>query len=345
VLKIMTSTVFVIINLLMMSKAFGAFQLGLSHPQFFPKIIYGTDNRYETDDYPDRQFREYAKSVAAMVASNDIFNKVGDPTTKRFRSKTAKQRFGLCDGPNGERFASQKTLSHCTAFLVAPDLMVTAGHCVLSDFECKKRFKWVFDFKGEGNTLKTKNIYSCVKIVGRKFSESKTKIKDYAIIKLNRPVKGRAPLKYRKRRKVKKGTPLVMIGHPLMLSQKIADQGTVLKKRMGLRILSRIKRKNYFLTDLDSYIGNSGSPVFNQNTGLIEGILISGAEDLVFNKADECYRSKVRGHSPKTAEEMVYRITKVKGLPAQQSALQHIPPFRPRRGTSIMTLNNTCSRF
>ncbi|MCX5789575.1 MAG: hypothetical protein NTX64_13880, partial [Elusimicrobia bacterium] len=43
--------------------------------------------------------------------------------------------------------------------------------------------------------------------------------------------------------------------------------------------------------DVDSYGGNSGSPVFNADTGLIEGVMVRGQED--FEDAGGCRKSKV----------------------------------------------------
>ena len=57
----------------------------------------------------------------------------------------------------------------------------------------------------------------------------------------------------------------------------------------GANIRKSVHR-NFFVANLDTYAGNSGSPVFNTDTGLIEGILVRGEQDFVFTQAG-CYLS------------------------------------------------------
>ena len=40
---------------------------------------------------------------------------------------------------------------------------------------------------------------------------------------------------------------------------------------------------SFFVANLDTYGGNSGSPVFNQDDDVVEGILVRGETDFVFN--------------------------------------------------------------
>ena len=123
--------------------------------------------------------------------------------------------------------------------------------------------------------------------------------KDYAVIKLDRVPENRTPLEIRIKGSIKKGTELVVIGHPSGLPLKIAD---------GARVTT--KRWNFFYSNLDTYAGNSGSAVFNRKTGVVEGILIQGATDYVANGS--CNVSKRTSNS--NAKEKIFKITKVKGL-------------------------------
>jgi len=57
-------------------------------------------------------------------------------------------------------------------------------------------------------------------------------------------------------------------------------------------MISFYVRGHYFTANLDVYAGNSGSPVFNRSTGKVEGIVIQGAEDFVYNEKEQCMQSQ-----------------------------------------------------
>ena len=46
--------------------------------------------------------------------------------------------------------------------------------------------------------------------------------------------------------------------------------------------MRNINKPGYFVANLDTYGGNSGSAVFNAKTGVIEGILVRGENDYVY---------------------------------------------------------------
>ena len=75
--------------------------------------------------------------------------------------------------------------------------------------------------------------------------------------------------------------------------------------------------ENYFTGDLDTFGGNSGSPVFNKRTGVVEGILVRGQKGYAYDSEGSCYRVHVvnkicEGENCKM--EDVTRITVVEGL-------------------------------
>ena len=62
-----------------------------------------------------------------------------------------------------------------------------------------------------------------------------------------------------------------MIGHPSGLPTKFAGGAAVRNNQQNA----------FFVANLDTYGGNSGSPVFNSNTHAVEGILVRGETDFV----------------------------------------------------------------
>jgi hypothetical protein len=49
----------------------------------------------------------------------------------------------------------------------------------------------------------------------------------------------------------------------------------------------------FFRSNLDTFSGNSGAPVINIETGVVEGVLVRGSEDYKFDITYECFRPKV----------------------------------------------------
>ena len=202
------------------------------------------------------------------------------------------------------RFSKQISAANCSGFLVASNKLVTAGHCIKSEEDCRN-YKWVFDYKvdhaeqGKVNVPLT-SVYSCKKIISRKL-ESMSK-DDYAYIELDRHVTDRQPLKVRKSGKVAKGAAIVVIGHPTGLPTKITDGANV-----------RNLQNKFFQANLDTYGGSSGSAVVNVQTEEVEGILVRGETDYVYNSALGCQVSNLCANDGCRGEDVTF-ITNVPGL-------------------------------
>lgn len=242
-----------------------------------PKIIYGEDNRVDVFESKNPVFQELSKSTAAMI--KDIYlNEIFLSDQIRISGQTLVDE-GMC---STERFSKQLFVADCSGFLVSEDTLVTAGHCVEYLSDCSYT-SWVFDYKVESSDQKDifvpqNSIYKCTSIISRDFNPY-TK-NDYAYVKLDRKVTNRRPLKFRTSGKVSVGDELVVIGHPTGLPTKIADGAKV-------RSVSNI----YFMANLDTYGGNSGSAVFNVKTEEVEGILVRGGQDYI--AAGSCLVSNV----------------------------------------------------
>lgn len=264
------------------------------------KVIYGDDNRRDLYEVSDPLYLELAESTAAMVNDNALT--VDDNGSVTFKSKTLTQR-GICAS---EKFADQETVSSCSGFLVAPNILVTAGHCVRTDWDCKGK-KWVFGFSLKDSMsgqikVSKDDVYSCESILSRSLNRDK-KI-DFAVIKLDRKVEGRAPLKIRTEGSVELGDPLVLIGNPTGLPTKVADDAYVRASKND---------ENFFQANTDSFSGNSGSAVFNAQTGEVEGILVRGEDDYIYNQEKGCREPK-RCEMGECRGEEITRITIIDAL-------------------------------
>jgi V8-like Glu-specific endopeptidase len=264
----------------------------------FDRGIYGDDNRIDIFKLKDRAKRELSYSVAAQMydASLVTFGK-----NQHKIVSTTLEGAGVC---SWERFADQMQASRCSGFLVAPDLIATAGHCIADFVECT-RFKWVFGYsqKPDGGEIFINNsdIYSCKEVIEQKLNE--TTLEDYALIRLDRPVLNRKPLKYRLSGKISNKRELFVLGYPDHLPLKYADDASVINN----------SHSNYFITDLDTFSGNSGSPVFNMSTLEVEGILVRGGRDYILTM-DGCWKPFVCKDVTNCKGEDVTRITEINYL-------------------------------
>lgn len=265
------------------------------------KVVYGDDDRLDLFETSDSLHLELAKSTAAMISHSKLRDNGNGTTT--ISGSTLSSR-GIC---KDAKFANQITSANCSGFLVGEDLLVTAGHCIRSASDCRAS-AWVFDFAVEtrgdldgSKKVPTSSVYKCSKIIER--SLDRGTMDDFALVKLERVVTDREPLTYRTSGKVPTGTELVVIGHPTGLPTKVAA---------GAYVRGNSEEK-YFVSNLDTFGGNSGSAVFDSKTGVIEGILVRGETDYVYDSRGKCRVPKVCTNEGCRGED-VTRITNIKNL-------------------------------
>jgi hypothetical protein len=240
------------------------------------KLIYGIDDRKDIYEITNETILKIAKSVASLIDVADIEDN-GDGTST-IRTTMFGDAQNLC---SNERFRNQPTGPFCTGFLVGEQLLATAGHCI--DSNRLSRTRYVFGFEMTSSTaanvvIPNDDIYSGISLVARKLENDGA---DYALVKLDRPVTGRAILPVRKTGKILNNRQVYVLGHPSGLPLKYAPNANVRDNTPD----------RFFVANLDTYGGNSGSPVFDQTTNLVEGILVRGDTDFV--RAGTCYVSNV----------------------------------------------------
>ena len=124
------------------------------------------------------------------------------------------------------------------------------------------------------------------------------------------------PLKIRKHGVPREKTKLITIGHPLGIPQKISSNAHIFpfaKEDDENYFQAFFKRRHIFYADLDTFAGNSGSPVINENTLKVEGIFIGGdEEDFVFEENSWCREVKVKPSTKRSVKEYVQRIKLIK---------------------------------
>jgi V8-like Glu-specific endopeptidase len=263
------------------------------------KSIYGNDNRrlirsLDPDNSLDQIYLHYSPSILAQIPSWRITEQTKN--TIAIETKTLRSGLKFCAD---EKFLEEPIVSSCTAFLVAPNMIMTAGHCVKDKFECKKN-TWVLDYHNNDDNLYIDNkitfnkdkTFQCAELI----TQAENQKVDYAIIRLDRAIDDRPMLKIRKNGKTDSKEPLILFGHPLGMPLMVSDQ-----------IFIRDNSLEYvFKTNADSFSGNSGSPLIGLNSGLVEGILIKGDDDFVMNSKENCNKT-VKCHDKDCRGETVLR--------------------------------------
>lgn len=242
-----------------------------AEPPVARAAIFGEDNRNDlTVESPVYQL---GRATAVAVIST---NRVTQPDGRlSIMTEPLTATTGFCAD---ERFALQQSLSlSCSGFLIAPDLLVTAGHCQTNVDEVRNNsggycevFSWLFDYQmspqGELKTtdIPPERLYNCKQIIYA-VADQHEPFRDFAIVQLDRPVLDREPLKIAEL-PISLGDSVTMIGYPTGLPMKLTDRA---------RVTFNDPSTMAFVTNLDALDGNSGSAVLNSK-GEIAGILVSG---------------------------------------------------------------------
>ncbi len=264
--------------------------------QAIEKVVYGVDGRKELFEV-STQYQKWAKASAAMIPNHLLSSSNLVVTLKNF--SLLQNDYSLCDS---ELFGDQPTAANCSGFLVGPDLLVTAGHCIQTQKDCDDS-SWVFDYQATSSSKFTtafpaSNVYKCHAIVSRELSR-KTKM-DYAVIQLDRRVTDRTPLQFRTEGSVSHSQELLVIGNPSGIPTKVTEGGSL---RVNTDPI-------FFVANLDTFAGNSGSAVIDSKTGMVEGILVRGDTDYVRDESRGCNVVNVCAEGSCRGED-VTRITNI----------------------------------
>jgi V8-like Glu-specific endopeptidase len=228
-----------------------------------PKVIYGEDGRREIYEVESPVIRDLADSTVALIPLRNILARAGG--TFEIKAGTMESEMRVCPS---EPYAQQPAAAMCSGSLVGPDLIATAGHCVTPS-DCSK-YAFVFGYRMNNSSsanmsVAGSDVYSCKEIVAREYTNNQ----DYALVRLDRAVIGHRVLPIDKN-PAQSGDEVFVVGHPSGLPTKVTLGGKV-----------RSQQNGYFVTNLDTYGGNSGSAVFSAASNEMVGILVRGEADFV----------------------------------------------------------------
>jgi len=262
-------------------------------------VVYGEDDRQDVFAFSDQDWAAQAANFAAVMIDNGSIDST-DPNNIGLPPDTLTD-FGVCAD---ERFADQLSAGLCSGTLIAPDLILTAGHCI-NDGSCGG-LSFVFDYyMTDENTLQTitsDDVYACADVVVNLVDDS-----DYSVVRLDRPVVGRTPAVINQNAAaLPANRALVINGYPTGLPLKIDDGANVRDARTATL--------DFFVANLDTFGGNSGSGVFDDVTKQLVGILVRGETDYVNDPENDCARVNVCPNDGCRGEDSTYAFRAIEAL-------------------------------
>lgn len=299
--------------------------------------VFGEDDRKEATDA--QGFQDYVRATAVMIPKKYFNNnRVYGVTLRELLSKI----FNSSEFDPNMKFLDQPAVAQCTGFLIAPDVLVTAGHCI-KDMETANEYYWVFDYtnslkyhpKEKYFEVKQENIFTVKEILAAEDVDNEYYTStDYSVLRLNKKT-DRRPYRYRTSGTVANGTQVYTVGTPTGLPLKLAENSKVITT----------EPQTWFMSDTDVFPGNSGGPVFDP-AGWIEGILVrTAAQELANGGLTADYKYDETCKCIKTVE-----FTEVDGTAGSQTHKINAIPVWILRQSIFENLyyaieNNNTNRF
>jgi hypothetical protein len=261
-----------------------------------------TDDRQDLYQVLDRRLQNDAQTVVSLWMAGDVIPSTNGKTT------LDTYRYGdllYGDDPNNqkpmcstERYVNQRAGAFGSGVLVARDVIATAAHCIDRKFPNEAEFlaktRFVFGFAlstatHDPTTVSTDDVYSGVQVIAR--SPKGAPLADWALIRLNRPARGRRIASVRRSEtKIGDGRAVHVIGYPNGLPLKVAGNARV----------TRNVTAEYFESNVDALAGSSGGPVFDSVTHEVEGIYVRSGygQEVVFQPSKDCYVIRLISPTP-----------------------------------------------
>ena len=250
------------------------------------RVIYGTDDRKDWYEIKDPAILALTRASVALFNPTAI--QLGSDGGARLKLPSLKDTRGLCAG---EKFESQPAGAFCSGTLVGPDLVLTAGHCVREisgdgsiPAITYTRFVFGYQMRSESSyaMIPSAQVFAGKEIVGGKMDH---KADDWALLRLSKTVASTIaePVSNWDSTAVKKDQKVFVIGFPSGIPLKYAP-GAVVRDNSD---------PNFFVANLDTFGGNSGSGVYDETSNRLIGVLVRGETDYVRDQSKNCFRANI----------------------------------------------------
>eukprot|EP00037_Helgoeca_nana_P027254 m.311345 g.311345 ORF g.311345 m.311345 type:complete len:687 (+) comp27446_c1_seq1:1217-3277(+) len=259
------------------------------------RVVYGTDDRHE-EAAAGTFWQSIGKSTVMLVRRTSLSENADGTWRLLTTAVHGTAPGGTTQGPScpAVPFATQKTAGFCSGTLISATMVATAGHCITSQATCDTSaviFNAIDTVIAGANVasgaLPANTVFNCSSQVAGTLSDAwTTRANSYVLGYGGRSIDWKAfslvgtvptivasPVTV-KTSFVTLGENVMMIGHPSGLPRKYAGAQVA-------KVWSQSPDGSYrWVSNLDSFAGNSGSGVFDA-AGELVGILVAGATDFV----------------------------------------------------------------
>jgi len=271
------------------------------------------DDRQQDFEFSNSAWLSRLQSAtSALFLADDL--DTSDPAAIRVLGPSLAEVFDVCpDVP----FASEPVTAKCSATLIAPDLVLTAGHCT-RELPCKDvRFVFNYAMKAADRLapIREGDVFACKQVLVDSVGDL-----DYSVVRLDRPAVSHATARVRLFTKpVVLGQSLLVAGHPSGLPRKISSRARVTD--------ARSRTSDYFLSDLYSFPGSSGAGVFVPETSELVGSVIGGLSGTGYTRreGEACWRAQPASDRAQEPIHITYAAAAVAALCTEHPVAELCP--------------------
>ncbi len=249
-------------------------------------IVYGSDDRVEVVDYDSpRLAAMMRRRVGALIPDYSV---LPDGDGYRIIGPTLAET-GICPD---EPHAQQLAVSGCTALRLSEDRIVTAGHCFTSGWLTDVFFVTGYWLGADYPKIRAEDVHEVDEVLIHVDGELEVNPSaDYAVARLTRPIVDDGV-------EIELAKDLPSQGESVIVAG--TSEGLPLKVDDGASVIRRLGTRAFELTS-DTFVGGSGSPVFDRE-GALRGMVVGGGADYELDEAGNCLRPRVVEGTPDTAE-------------------------------------------
>jgi hypothetical protein len=238
-------------------------------------LIYDSDDRIDVGSAADMEWSDWSDRCVVSLIPKEFLGPEG-PGVVALSAPLQAVQFNLCPEVAG---GAEPAASVCTGVLFGDSTVLTAAHCAnyCADLAFVRGYRR--EPSGELRTLAEADVFRCSAAVLVAASvEADGPQVDMAWLSLDHATD--MPCLPRVRAGgVSTGERLVVLGTPLGAPIKM-DQGAYVRD-------ARAGQTDYFLAASDTFIGSSGSSVFDSEKRLI-GYMVGGGEDFILDQDRQC---------------------------------------------------------